>query len=103
MLGKLEEDVLLASLQAGEAALPSEIYARMVDAPGGDRVPQFGAVYTTLTRMAAKKLLSESQKNDAAGRSRRAFTVSAAGRLAIRQSMTRVQALGGFAWAGAMS
>lgn len=101
MLGKLEEEVLLASLQAGAAALPSEIYARMLDASGGKKAPQFGAVYTTLTRMAAKKLLKESSKTDASGRTRRAFTVSAAGRLAVTNSMSRVRALGGFALAGA--
>nr|WP_047166068.1 helix-turn-helix transcriptional regulator [Sphingomonas sp. Y57] len=100
MLGKLEEEVLLAALQAGEAALPSEIYARMVDAPGKSRAPAFGAVYTTLTRMTAKKLLVESAKADPGGRARRAFTVSAAGRRAVVDAMRRVHALGGFALAG---
>lgn len=100
MLGKLEEEVLLAALQAGSAALPSEIYARIEEAAGSRRPPAFGAVYTTLGRMTAKKLLSESAKTDASGRARRAFTVSALGRGALTDSMARLRSLGGFALAG---
>jgi len=101
MLGKLEEEVLLAALQAGEGSLPSEIYARIVQAAGARKLPAFGAVYTTLGRMTAKGLLNEKKKQDAAGRGRRAFTVSASGRQALNDAMSRIQALGGFSLAGA--
>lgn len=100
MLGKLEEEVLLAAMQAGEGALPSEIYARLEDAASENRAPSFGAVYTTLGRMATKGFLTETAKTDAANRSRRAFTVSAAGREVLRESMRRVWSLGGFGLAG---
>jgi DNA-binding PadR family transcriptional regulator len=98
MLGKLEIEVLLASIQAGEGALPSEIYAR-IEASGG-KSPAFGAVYTTLTRMVAKGLLSEKSKLDSAGRTRRAFTPTPAGKHAINDSMNRFRNLGGYALAG---
>lgn len=100
MLGKLEEEVLLAALQAGPASLPSEIYARIEAAVGDRKPPAFGAVYTTLGRMTTKKLLSESAKTDNGGRARRAFTVSAVGRSALTDAMNRVRSLGGFALAG---
>ncbi len=100
MLGKLEEEVLLAALQAGPDALPSEIYTRLEGAAGQRKIASFGAVYTTLGRMAVKKLLTESVKTDPAGRARRAFTVSALGRTALTDSMNRLRSLGGFALAG---
>ena len=101
MLGKLEEEVLLAAVQAGDGALPSEIFARMEAAATRHRAPAFGAVYTTLGRMVVKGLLTEKSKLDTANRTRRAFTVSAEGRLALSESMRRIQSLGGFALAGA--
>jgi len=102
MLGKLEEEVLLAALQAGDGALPSEIYARMEAASAPARkVVAFGAVYTTLGRMAAKGLLTEKNRADGANRIRRTFTVSALGSRALAESMNRIRALGGFALAGA--
>jgi DNA-binding PadR family transcriptional regulator len=100
MLGKLEEEVLLAALQAGDKALPSEIYARLEAAAGSRKPAAFGAVYTTLGRMAVKKLLDETSRPDTANRTRRAFTVSALGQRALRESMNRLQSLGGFALAG---
>ncbi|MGN6691130.1 MAG: PadR family transcriptional regulator [Sphingopyxis sp.] len=100
MLGKLEEEVLLATLLAGDGALPSEIYVRIEAATGKAKPPAFGAVYTTLGRMVSKRLLIETSKTDAADRSRRAFTVSALGRRALADSMDRIRSLGGFALAG---
>lgn len=100
MLGKLEEWVLLASLQAGEDALPSEIYSRMEEAKGGGKPPAFGAVYTTLGRMASKGLLSEASKTDSAGKKRRIFSVTGAGRRALIDSMDRIHSLGGFGLVG---
>jgi DNA-binding PadR family transcriptional regulator len=101
MLGKLEEEVLLAVLQAGDGSMPSEIYARIEAAAREGRTPAFGAVYTTLGRMAHKGLLRESSKVDTANRTRRTFTISTAGRSALHDSMRRIQSLGGFSLAGA--
>ncbi|CAD7336024.1 hypothetical protein FIM10_03970 [Sphingomonadales bacterium 56] len=99
MIGKFEESVLLAVMQAGEQALPSEIHARLEGVSGG-KPPAFGAVYTTLGRMAAKGLVEEATKLDEAQRKRRCFTISGAGRRALTESMQQIRALGGFALAG---
>jgi len=100
MLGKLEEEVLLATLQAGQNSLPSEIYIRFGAAASGRKALAFGAVYTTLTRMVAKGLLTEDSRVDDSGRQRRTFTVNAAGRSALHNSIDRLRNLGAFALAG---
>lgn len=103
MLGKLEELTLLAALRAGDNALPSQIYECLVDsAESGDRTAAFGAVYTTLSRMARKKLVSEQQVFDQQGRSRKGYSVTGVGRRAIVNSISRLRELGGFALTGAM-
>ncbi|WP_369291713.1 PadR family transcriptional regulator [Sphingobium sp. DC-2] len=72
----------------------------MTASEGSDRPPAFGAVYTTLGRMVAKGLLEENSRPDSAGRNRRTFTISGAGRLALTGSMQRIHALGGFGLIG---
>jgi DNA-binding PadR family transcriptional regulator len=101
MLGKLEEEVLLAALQGHQASLASEIYERM-DAIARDKrkLPAFGAVYTTLGRLTAKGFLVEKAKVDNHGRSRRVFLVSAQGQDVLNESMHRIRALGGFTLSG---
>jgi DNA-binding PadR family transcriptional regulator len=101
VIGKLEEIVLLAALKVGAEALPSAIYEQVVDTtPDGHRAPAFGAVYTTLNRMADKKMLVLGATRDARGRERRTFTVSASGQSALQAGVRQVIALGGLAWAG---
>ena len=99
MIGKLEELTLLACLRAGDAAVPSAIYERLSEALSG-KAPGFGAVYTTLDRMAAKGLLNEGKATDAQKRSRRTFTISGAGQAALAESLTPTRALGGFSVLG---
>ena len=101
MIGKLEELTLLAALQAGENAVASRIYEHLAAAAGPDGVASFGAIYTTLTRMAAKGWLTQSRFPDAAGKNRLAFTVSSGGRSELRHSLGTARRLGGFAIAGA--
>ncbi len=101
MIGKLEELVLLATLKTGSQALPSQVFEQVVaGVVDGGREASFGAIYTTLTRMASKGLITESKVTDSSGRQRRAFTVNAAGRNALSQSVSSIRNLGGFALAG---
>ncbi len=93
MLGKFEEEVLLAALQAGDASMTRDIHSRLLI---GDQQPAFGAVYTTLTRMVSKGLVRQSFKI-AGGRPRTAFTVSEAGLAALKSNMSRFLTLGGLA------
>ena len=101
MIGKFEEIVLLATLKAGANAVPSTIYEHIVaTTPDGQRAPAFGAVYTTLNRMAEKKMLILGAMVDEKGRDRRTFTVSASGKSELRAGVQQTFSLGGLAWAG---
>lgn len=101
MIGKLEELTLLSTLRAGENAMASRIYDELVTCVGKDEIASFGAVYTTLTRMAGKGFLIQTRFKDNNGKNRFAFTVSPSGRSALNQSMSSIHRLGGFAIAGA--
>lgn len=95
MIGKLEETILLAVLRAGPNAVPSAVHDVMVDAraPSAPE-PAFGAVYTTLNRMAAKKMLTVGSTVDSKGRERRTFTITASGRAALDESLHTIRVLG---------
>lgn len=104
MIGKLEETILLAALRAGPNAVPSKIYEWIVNAtPPGEKDPAFGAVYTTIGRMAAKEMLSEGKTVDERGRGRRTFTVTAAGQSALSRAMHTTDMLRGGLFAGAIA
>ena len=98
MIGKLEELTLLACLRAGNDALASAVYERVV---GGQPNAAFGAVYTTLTRLTKKKLLEESSIKDGRGRDRRGFSITGAGRRALAEALNASATVGGFSPAGA--
>lgn len=94
MIGKLQELILMACVRAGPEALPSEIYERVSDGRPG---AAFGAVYTTLGRMAGKAgLVEESVKVDEAGRERRAFTVTQRGRAELAAAVRATAVIGGY-------
>lgn len=100
VIGKLEEIVLLATVRAGANSVPSAIYEHIIATTAkGEKEPAFGAVYTTLNRMAAKKMLIVGSLLDEQGRSRRTFTVSATGQRALQAGLSQTAALGGFAFA----
>lgn len=104
MIGKLEEIVLLATVRCGANAMPSGIYERIVETvPNGEKSPAFGAVYTTITRMAAKGMLTESTVTDDRGRSRKAFSVSASGMRSLSFGLQQSAALGGYVMTGALA
>lgn len=101
MLGKLEETIIMATLRSGGNAFPSAIYEKVVSAtPSGSKEPAFGAVYTTLNRMAAKKLLLCGAMVDEKGRDRKTFSVSATGQRALQESLHSINVLGGHQLAG---
>lgn len=86
-LGELEQLVLLAVLQSGDSAFGGAVIELLAERAG--RKLARGAVYTTLDRLEAKRLL-RSRLGDASdergGRPRRYFTLTAPGLAALRSS-----------------
>lgn len=97
MLGELEQLVMLAVMRARDDAYGVSI-RREIEARTG-RVLTLGTVHKTLSRLEDKQLL-ESHAGDPTpvrgGRSKRLFTVTRSGRIALRDSleMTRRMARG---------
>ncbi len=103
MIGKMEEVVLLATIRAGEKAVPSVIYEQIIaSTPPGEKEPAFGAVYTTITRMAGKGMLSQTKTTDERGRERKCFTVTAAGSRSLQAGLSQTASLGGYSLQGAL-
>jgi PadR family transcriptional regulator PadR len=93
-LGEFEQVVLLAILRLGDTAygvaIREEIAART------DRDPAPGALYTTLDRLEAKKLVSSRYGDptpERGGRSKRYFAVTAAGVKAVASAQRQYQRL----------
>jgi PadR family transcriptional regulator PadR len=93
-LGEFEQIVLLAILRLGEAAygvsIRDEIAART------DRDPAPGALYTTLDRLETKALVRSRYADptpERGGRSKRYFTVTAAGLKAVASAQRSYQRL----------
>lgn len=104
MLGKLEEVIIMATLRSGGNAMPSAIYDIIVGSTApGTKEQAFGAVYTTLNRMAAKNLLTAGTVVDEKGRERKTFTVTAAGQRALQESLHPINVLGGHGLVGAFA
>jgi len=97
VIGKLEELTLLAVMRAGEAALASEVYANVLK---GHQTAAFGAVYTTLTRLAKKGLVEEVATTDDKRRQRRGFSISAGGRSALAEALEASASVGGWGKGG---
>lgn len=86
-LGELEQVVLLAVLRLGEGAYGGSVL-ELLDERAGRRVTR-GALYTTLDRLEAKRLVRSRLADATAergGRPRRYFAVTAAGLAALRAS-----------------
>jgi DNA-binding PadR family transcriptional regulator len=81
MIGKFEELTLLALMKAGPDAHAAKVYAAMEEKL--NTVPKFAALYTTLDRMAKKKLVKERQSSARGGRPKRLFTITGEGRRAL--------------------
>ena len=93
-IGELEQLVLLAILQCGDDAYTVSI--RQVLADRSQRRLARGALYTSLERLEAKRLVSSRLGEPLAvrgGRARRYFTVTAAGLEALRKARQAVDNL----------
>jgi DNA-binding PadR family transcriptional regulator len=91
-LGEFETLVLMAVLHLGGEAYPPAV-RREIERRARRTVAR-GAVYVTLERLEAKKLLtSSSGPADAAGRGRRHYKVSARGLRALRHALAAVESM----------
>src|SRR6185503_1616044 len=82
-LGTFEEQVMLAVLRTGSDAYGMTVRREIEDVTGRDIA--VGAVYATLDRLEAKKLVS-SKRTTVDGVSRRVFAVTTAGARALAAS-----------------
>jgi PadR family transcriptional regulator PadR len=82
-LGTFEEQILLAVLRTGRDAYGMEIRRELEDVTKRDVA--VGAVYATLDRLEAKRLVG-SKRATVDGVARRLFTVTAAGTRALAES-----------------
>lgn len=90
-LGEFEHLVLLAVMRLGDDAYGVTI--RRLIAERAEREVSFGAVYSTLRRLAAKGLIDfreEPSAGEAGGRPRRIAVMSAAGDAAVRAAQERL-------------
>ena len=100
-LGELEQLVLLAIMRLGDDAYGVAI--RREIAMRTRREPSFGSVYTALTRLETKGLVAShlgDSTPERGGRRKKHYAISAAGRRALRRSLTaiRIMAHGVDAW-----
>ena len=82
-LGTFEEQVLLAILRTGEEAFGMSVRREIESVTGRDVA--IGAVYATLDRLEAKRLV-RSFRSSGDGRERRVFAVTSAGGAALAES-----------------
>jgi len=90
-LGEFEHLVLLAVMRLGDDAYGVTI--RRVIAQRADRDVSFGAVYSTLRRLAAKGLIEfneEPSTGEAGGRPRRIAVMTAEGEAVVRAAQQRL-------------
>ena len=98
MLGKTEELVLLAAHKSGSRSTASEIFAvidETLSKTEGKSVA-FGAIFTTLERLAKKGLLKfekDLPREDYGGRSPRLYSLSADGATELSSSLKVTQSL----------
>jgi PadR family transcriptional regulator PadR len=93
-LGELEQTVLLAVLRLGGDGYGAAIRAEIFERTGRSITP--GAIYPTLDRLEARKLLQSrigEPTPERGGRARRHFKVTPAGLREIREAVRRMSAL----------
>lgn len=91
-LGEFETLVLLAVIHLGDAAYPPAVRAAIEHRTA--RAASRGAVYVTLDRLEAKRLLVsrlEDLRPGEAGRSRRYYRISPRGLAALRRALSAVE------------
>lgn len=92
MIGRLEEQTLMALVRAGPASHAAKVYNVLEESLPNP--PQFASLFITLNRMAEKGLVS-AKKDASGGRAKRLFTITGEGEAALRESATAFVALGG--------
>jgi PadR family transcriptional regulator PadR len=92
-LGTFEEQVMLAVLRTGAEAYGMNVRRELERVTGRDVA--IGAVYATLDRLEAKRLV-RSRRSRAGGAARRIFDVTRAGLVALAESREMRERL----WAG---
>lgn len=93
-LGELEQLVLLALLQLGADAYGISVHRELERRTG--RSPTFATVYATLGRLEGKGLVDSSVGDptpERGGRAKKHFKVTAAGRAALKRSLTELRAM----------
>jgi PadR family transcriptional regulator len=83
-IGVFEEQVLLAILRTGADAFGMQVRREIEGVTGRDLA--IGAVYATLDRLEAKRLVRSFRSSGDDGKERRRFTVTRAGLLALADS-----------------
>jgi PadR family transcriptional regulator, regulatory protein PadR len=83
-LGTFEEQVLLSILRTGDEAFGMNVRREIEDTTGRDVA--IGAVYATLDRLEAKRLVRSFRSTGDDGRERRTFAVARPGLLALAES-----------------
>lgn len=92
MIGRLEEQTLMALVRAGPASHAAKVYDVLEESIPNP--PQFASLFITLNRMADKGLVT-AKKDDSTGRTLRLFTISGEGVRALNESATAFHRLGG--------
>ena len=93
MLGKLEEAVMLGVSQSGATATAANVFQTLDDC--GAKA-SFGAVFTTLDRLAEKKFLKASRKLIETGsgkKERTIYEITGLGARTLRESLSVTNAL----------
>ena len=99
MMGKNEDLVLLAALSAGDRSPAAKIY-QVLEGALEKGVSPFGAIYTTLDRMASKGWIDVDLVDDQKGRPRKHFSVTAEGKAVLRDGLRASSELGVARFAG---
>jgi PadR family transcriptional regulator PadR len=93
-LGELEQLVMLAIARLGDDAYG--VAVRREIAVRTRRAPSFGSVYTILSRLEEKGLVTSHLGDptpERGGRGKKHYTVSAAGRRALQRSLQAIRAM----------
>jgi DNA-binding PadR family transcriptional regulator len=96
MLAKLEEMILLAVYRHGRDVTAADVQASLSEALGKEQA--FGSIFTTLERLAAKRLVKWRKGEPDArrgGRAPRLYEITASGQHALRASLAASKAIAG--------
>lgn len=96
LLGTFEQIVLLAVVRQGDEAYGRAILREIEQAFDGSRTVAAGAVYSTLDRLEAKRLLSSKLgdgTDERGGRRRRFYRVTTSGYRALSEARSTLQSL----------